>query len=111
MPLRDEFEYEHENEAEILLQEIVNREEDTEEDDQLKFNLLELYNRRIKERNKRREFLIDRDKLDLEKMINDFSQMPSIEREVRYELMKFERFLSKEEFKQFSDLMVDQANL
>ena len=45
MPLRDEFEYEHENEAEILLQEIVNREEDTEEDDQLKFNLLELYNR------------------------------------------------------------------
>ena len=29
MPLRDEFEFEHENEAEILLSEICNRPDDT----------------------------------------------------------------------------------
>lgn len=75
MALRDEFEFEHENEAEILLSEIVNRAEDTEEDDRLKFNLLELYNRRIKERNKRWKFLIERDKLDFEKTLRDFNAM------------------------------------
>jgi hypothetical protein len=33
MPLRQELEFEHENEAEILLSEIVNKKEDTEEDE------------------------------------------------------------------------------
>lgn len=69
MPLRQELEFEHENEAEILLSEIVNKKEDTEEDEQLKFNLLELYNRWIKEWIKRREFLIGRNKLDLEQTL------------------------------------------
>lgn len=98
MPLRDEFEFEHENEAEILLSEIVNRDEDTETDDQLKFNLLELYNRWIKERNKRWEFLISRDKLDFEKTLQDFHKMSQMDKDIKFELMKVERFFSKEEF-------------
>lgn len=72
---------------------------------------MELYNRRIKERTKRREFLIERDKLDFEQIIKDYSQMNSLEKEVRFELMKYERFLSKDEFKHFSELMVEQVEL
>lgn len=94
MPLREEFEFEHENEAEILLSEIVNWEDDTEIDDQLKFNLLELYNRRIKERNKRWEFLISWDKLDFEKTLREFNKMSQMEKEIKFELQKVERFFS-----------------
>lgn len=106
MPLRQELEFEHENEAEILLSEIVNKKEDTEEDEQLKFNLLELYNRRIKERIKRREFLIGRNKLDLEQTLQDFSQMSQMEKEIRFDLMKVERFFTKEEFDDFQKLVI-----
>lgn len=69
MPRRKEFDHEHENEAEILLSELVNSEDDTEDDIRMKFNILSLYNQRIKEREKRRNFLIERKKLDLESEI------------------------------------------
>ena len=52
MPRRGEFDHEHENEAEVLLSELVNSQEDTEEDERLKFNLSTLYCQRIKEREK-----------------------------------------------------------
>lgn len=44
MPRRGEFDHEHENEAEILLSELVVSPEDTPDDERLKFNLLTLYN-------------------------------------------------------------------
>lgn len=69
MPRRKEFDHEHENEAEILLSELINSEDDTEDDIRMKFNILSLYNQRIKEREKRRNFLIERKKLDLESEI------------------------------------------
>jgi transcriptional adapter 2-alpha len=75
MPRRKEFDHEHENEAEILLSELVNSPEDTQDDQRLKFNLLVLYNQRIKEREKRRNFLIERNKLDLEGEIKRLSEM------------------------------------
>ena len=43
MPRRKEFDHEHENEAEILLSELVISPDDTEDDQRLKFNLLTLY--------------------------------------------------------------------
>ena len=44
MPRWREFDHEHENEAEILLSELVNSEDDSEEDIWMKFNILTLYN-------------------------------------------------------------------
>lgn len=43
MPRWKEFDHEHENEAEILLSELVTSPDDTEDDERLKFNLLTLY--------------------------------------------------------------------
>jgi transcriptional adapter 2-alpha len=59
MPRRREFDCEHENEAEVLISEMDNKAEDQVTDEKYSFNILTLYNQRIKERKKRRDFLID----------------------------------------------------
>ncbi len=69
MPRRREFDCEHENEAEVLISEMDNKAEDQVTDEKYSFNILTLYNQRIKERKKRRDFLIDWDKLNLEEEI------------------------------------------
>lgn len=54
MPLRGDFDYEYENEAEILLSEMNFSDEDTEEEIKIKYSILEIYNKRLKERSKRK---------------------------------------------------------
>ena len=66
MPLRGDFDFEYENEAEILLSEMNFTEEDTKEELTIKYSILEIYNKRLQEREKRKNFLIERNKLDFE---------------------------------------------
>lgn len=54
MPLRGDFDYEYENEAEILLSEMNFSDEDTPEEIKIKYSILEIYNKRLKERSKRK---------------------------------------------------------
>lgn len=66
MPLRGDFDYEYENEAEVLMSEMKFQEGDSEAERKIKFSIIEIYNKRLKEREKRKKFLIERNKLDLE---------------------------------------------
>lgn len=43
--------------------------DDTEEDKKMKFKILELYNERLTERNKKKEFVMSRGLLNLEKQV------------------------------------------
>lgn len=86
---------EYENEAEILLSEMNFTEEDTEEEKKIKFSILEIYNRRLQERQKRKTFLIERNKLDLEANFKKEKAMSKMEREIRHTLKKYERFLTE----------------
>lgn len=54
MPLRKEFDVEYDNEAELLLAEMEFLNEDLEEEIKIKENILEIYNRRLIEREKRK---------------------------------------------------------
>lgn len=47
MPLRGDFDFEYENEAEILLSEMNFTEEDTKEELTIKYSILEIYNKRL----------------------------------------------------------------
>lgn len=47
MPLRGDFDYEYENEAEILLSEMTFNDEDTQEELTIKYSILEIYNKRL----------------------------------------------------------------
>ncbi len=97
MPLRGDFDYEYENEAEILLSEMNFSDTDTPEEQTIKYSILEIYNKRLNEREKRKKFLIERNKLDFEENFKKEKEMSSMEREIRNPLKKYERFLSAEE--------------
>lgn len=47
MPLRQEFDVEYDNEAELLLAEMEFLDDDTEEEKRIKNNILEIYNLRL----------------------------------------------------------------
>ena len=97
MPLRGDFDYEHENDAELLLADMEFNEDDEENFIKTKYEVLKIYYQKLKERKKRKEFIISRNKLNFEKNFLKEKQMTSLEREIRNELKPYERFISYEE--------------
>ena len=65
MPKRNEFEFEYDNDAEQIIAELSFRENETEADLKLKFQILDIYNQRLSERQKRKDFVLKRGFLDL----------------------------------------------
>lgn len=53
---------------------------------------MKIYDRRLKERQKRKEFLISRNKLDFEANFIKEKAMSKMERDIRNNLKKYERF-------------------
>ena len=64
LPRRGDFEVEYDNEAELLLAEMEFNDDDTEEEREMKFRLIDIYNKKLTERIKRKEFVISRKILD-----------------------------------------------
>ena len=80
MPKRRDFDVEFDNDAELLLAEmefnglfimsfIYFKDEDTPEETNLKYRILDIYNLRLTERERRKNFVIDRDMLNLNRLI------------------------------------------
>lgn len=57
---RGDFEVEHENEAEKMLADMTFEETDTEEQKKLKLDVIRIYNRKLKDREMRKKFLLER---------------------------------------------------
>lgn len=60
MPLRGDFEFQYDNEAENLLAEMEFFETDTPSERQGKFKIISVYEQRVKNRNLRKQFVIQR---------------------------------------------------
>lgn len=108
MPLREEFDVEYDNEAELLLAEMEFTEEDTEDEKSCKYSILEIYNKRLKEREKRKKFVIERELLNLKKYVEEEKKMSKVEREVRNLVKPYARFISKEEYEELVVCILDQ---
>lgn len=65
MPKRGDFEVEYDNDAELLLAEMEFNDQDTEEQTAMKLRLIDIYNQKLNERIRRKEFVITRGLLDL----------------------------------------------
>ncbi|CAL5409366.1 unnamed protein product [Camellia sinensis] len=91
---RQEFDPEYDNEAEQLLAEMDFKEADTEEERELKLRVLRIYSKRLDERQRRKEFILERNLLHPNPFEKDLSPE---EKELcrRYDV--FMRFHSKEE--------------
>lgn len=92
MPKRGDFEVEYDNDAELLLAEMEFNDDDTEEEKAMKFRLIDIYNHKLNERIKRKEFVISRKLLDLREQIRLDKTRTKEEKEI-YNMMKvFARF-------------------
>ncbi len=65
MPKRNEFEFEYDNDAEQLIAELTFADNEPEDDLKLKYKILDIYNKRLDEREKRKNFVVNRGLLDL----------------------------------------------
>lgn len=87
--------------AELLLADMEFHEDDTPENIKLKENVLELYNARLDERIRRKNFVIERGLLDLKNVQRTERKYSKEEREIVNKCKIFARFQTKEDHERF----------
>jgi len=103
MPLRHEFETEFFNDAEEIISPLTFDDDDTSEEREAKFRLLELYNRKLAERYARRGFVIDRQLMHVKKLLAREKDLEREDRDTYGRLRIFMQVLSRADFDQFVD--------
>ena len=68
MPLRDEFEVEYNNDAELYLADMEFFADDTEEDTRVKHTMLSIYHSRLQERDEKKRFVIEHGLIDFHRV-------------------------------------------
>ncbi|XP_022716239.1 transcriptional adapter ADA2b-like isoform X2 [Durio zibethinus] len=102
-PKRQEFDPEYDNDAEQLLADMEFKDTDTEEEHELKLRVLRIYSKRLDERKRRKDFILERNLL----YPNPFEKDLSPEERAlcrRYDV--FMRFHSKEEHKELLQTII-----
>ena len=67
---RNEFDPDYDIDAELPLAEMEFRENDTEEDVKMKLRMIEIYNSRLQERARRKQFILERNLLNVKRQQN-----------------------------------------
>jgi hypothetical protein len=67
LPLREDFDIEHENDAEIILSDMEFNLDDHPSERELKLQVIRIYNSKLSERDRRKRFVIDRGLVDFKK--------------------------------------------
>ncbi|CAL0309128.1 unnamed protein product [Lupinus luteus] len=102
---RQEFDPEYDNDAEQLLAEMEFKDADTEEDRELKLRVLRIYGKRLDERNRRKDFILERNLL----YPNPFEKDLTPEEKAicrKYDL--FMRFHTKEEHEELLRTVISE---
>lgn len=95
---RDEFDPEYDVDAELPLAEMEFRDSDTDLDRKLKLRVLEIYNHRLAERAKRKQFIIDRGLLNVKRQQGLERKRTPQERDLHGAVRVFARFLEPNEY-------------
>ena len=94
---RDDFEPEHDNDAEVALAELEIRADDPEEERREKLEMLRVYHYRQRERYSRRAFVTDRGLLNVRQQQQREKKATKEEKEIAALLRVFARFQGREE--------------
>lgn len=108
---RQEFEPEYDNEAEMIVADMEFRDDDTEEDIQEKVRVIDIYNTRLTERERRRRFVMDRKLINIRKQQNLDRRRNPAEREMYARLKAVTRYLPQQEFEVLSEGVVTETRL
>lgn len=105
IPKRQEFDPEYDNDAEQLLADMEFKENETEEERELKLRVLRIYSKRLDERKRRKDFILERNLLQPSEFQNSLSPE---EKDIcrRYDAIM--RFLSKEEHEELLKTVVSE---
>jgi Myb-like DNA-binding domain/Zinc finger, ZZ type len=101
MPRRGDFDMEWENDAEQVIADMEFSASDLPQDRQLKIQVVEIYNQKLDERERRKKFLLNRDLLDYRKNQQLDALIPRDERDLVRRMRLFERLHTPEEHKAF----------
>ncbi len=111
MPKRQDFVYEWDNEAEEILGDMEITDEDSPEDRELKLRVLEIYNSKLDERKRRKDFVVERGLTDFKNYLAEEKKRSKEEKEVREKLRPFARFVSVSDFERIVDGMMEEIKL
>ena len=101
MPRRGDFDVEWENDAESSLADMEFIRGDRPEDKELKLKVLQIYCKKLDEREKRKKFVLNRQLFDYRKYVQNDLQLPQDERDLVHRMRLFERFHTPDEHKNF----------
>ena len=111
MPLRGDFNIEYDNDAELLLADMEFFDDDTQSEQELKYDILKLYNAKLDERIRRKKFVIEKGLLDVKKQQQMERKRPKEEREIYSQMKPFMRFCEGQEFQQLVDGLIEEKTL
>ena len=94
MVLREDFDFEHENDAENLLADMEFGPDDHPSERELKLQVIRIYNSKLDDRERRKRFVIDRGLVDRKEQIAQDRRRSKEERDVVARLRVFARFHS-----------------
>ena len=110
MPLRGDFTYEWDQDAEEIIADMELLHEDTPEEAELKLRVLEVYSSKLDERSFRKEFVVSRNLLDFKAAAAADKKRPREERDLSHRLRPFLRFHTDGEHRRLlADLAEDRA--
>jgi hypothetical protein len=111
MPLRAEFETEYYNDAEEIISPLTFDEDDTPDEIEAKYRLLELYNRKLALRYARRKFVIERQLMYVKKLQAREKDLARDERDTYGRLRIFMQVLSRTDFDTFVDGVLGERRI
>ena len=111
MPKRGDFDQEYDGDADTLLADLEYFDDDTEQDEKLKNDVIELYNARIDERIRRKKFVLDRGLLDFKKTQKLERKKTKEEREIINSMKIFARFNTAEDHEKMLNSLLKERLL
>ncbi len=97
MPLRGDFDTEYDQDAEQILADLEFSDSDEPSEKQLKLDVIAIYNKRLDERQRRKNFVVDRKLLDYKRIQMEERRRPVAERELVARMRVLSQFHSQEE--------------
>ncbi|CAN8074590.1 unnamed protein product [Agarophyton chilense] len=111
MPKRQDFVYEWDNEAEEIIGDMELVEDDSKTEREIKSQVLEIYSKKLDERDKRKKFVLERGMTSFKDFLNAEKKRPKEERELRDKLRVFMRFMSQGEVEKLVDGIMEERKL
>eukprot|EP00956_Cyclotella_meneghiniana_P031276 scaffold81739_cov67-Cyclotella_meneghiniana.AAC.4 len=111
MPRRQDFDVEHDNDAELLISDLEFSAEDTNADRDLKVEVIKIFNSKLDERQRRKEFILEKKLTNYRENQEQFQKLPADERHLIHRMRLFERFHTFEEHQTFVDNILKAKRL